>query len=71
VHASGSARGLITKRDSDGRYAFVEIECTIDIELDPPPPGPDLAALLEKAERDCFVAASLTVQPTYDWRLVA
>jgi uncharacterized OsmC-like protein len=71
VYASGSARGLITKRESDDRYAFVEIECTIEIALDPPLAGPDLNGLLEKAERDCFVGASLTVKPSYDWRIGA
>jgi len=71
VHASGSARGVITKRESDGRYAFVEIECAIEIALDPGLAGPDLDALLEKAERDCFVGASLTVRPSYDWRVGA
>ena len=71
VNASGSARGVITKRDSDGRYAFVEIECAIEIALDPGLAGPDLDALLEKAERDCFVGASLTVRPSYDWRVGA
>jgi organic hydroperoxide reductase OsmC/OhrA len=71
VHASGSARGVITKRESDGRYAFVEIECAIEIALDPALAGPDLDALLEKAERDCFVGASLTVRPSYDWQVGA
>lgn len=71
VHASGTARGLITKRESDGRYAFVEIACTIEIALDPPLAGPELDALLAKAERDCFIGASLTVAPAYDWRIGA
>ena len=71
VQASGSARGLITKRASDERYAFVEIECRIEIALEPPLTGADLDVLLEKAERDCFIGASLTVQPSYDWRVAA
>jgi uncharacterized OsmC-like protein len=69
VQAAGSARGVITKRESDGRYAFVEIECTIDAFLDPLPPESELAALLDKAERDCFVGASLTAPPRYEWRV--
>jgi organic hydroperoxide reductase OsmC/OhrA len=65
--ASGSATGRVTKRAADGRYGFVEIDCRIDAKLDPP--VADARALTEKAERDCFVGASLTVAPRYDWRL--
>ena len=67
TQASGSASGRVTKRGSDGRYAFVEIACRIEAVLEPPPADAD--ELLAKAERDCFVGASLTVKPTYDWRL--
>ncbi|MGH3131373.1 MAG: OsmC family protein, partial [Gaiellaceae bacterium] len=67
--ASASASGTVTKRDADGRYAFVEVECAIDAEVDPPPPADDAGALLAKAERDCFVGASLTVKPVYRWRV--
>ena len=28
-----------------------------------------IAALLEKAQRDCFIGASLTVAPAYAWRV--
>jgi uncharacterized OsmC-like protein len=64
---SASARGTITKREDDGRYAFVEIECELDVEIEPAPD--DLAELLAKAERDCFVGASLTAPPRYQWRV--
>ena len=67
VAGSGDASGTVTKRDDDGRYAFVEIACRFDVELTPPPD--DLAALLGKAERDCFVGASLTAKPTYVWNV--
>jgi hypothetical protein len=67
LQAAGSASGRITRRESDGRYAFVEIGCRIEAELEPPSTEPgELAA---KAERDCFVGASLTVKPRYEWRL--
>jgi organic hydroperoxide reductase OsmC/OhrA len=69
VAASGSASGVVTKRAEDGRYAFVEIECRLDVELEPELPGEELTALLAKAERDCFVGASLTVKPRYRWRV--
>jgi hypothetical protein len=67
TQASGSPSGRITKRESDDRYAFVEIECRIDATLEPPAADP--ADLTTKAERDCFVGASLTIKPRYEWRL--
>jgi hypothetical protein len=66
VRASGFASGTVTKR-SDGRYGFVDITCTIDAELSPRASNVD--DLLMKAERDCFVGASLTVEPSYEWRV--
>jgi uncharacterized OsmC-like protein len=69
VDAEGSARGLVTKRESDGRYGFVEIEVRFDIALDPKPSDAEIAELLSKAERDCFVGASLTPAPSYIWNV--
>jgi uncharacterized OsmC-like protein len=65
--ADGSASAVITRRPDDGRYGFVEIDVKLDLELDPVPPGEELAALLAKAERDCFVGASLKPSPRYRW----
>ena len=67
VSASAEAWGAVTRREEDGRYAFVEVECRLDVELDPAPPAADVGPLLMKAERDCFVSASLTVAPRYCW----
>jgi organic hydroperoxide reductase OsmC/OhrA len=67
VRASGFASGTVTKRDRDGRYAFVGIDCAIDAELSPRTNEVD--DLVVKAERDCFVGASLTVEPRYEWRV--
>lgn len=69
VEAEGSASSVVTKRESDGRYAFVEIECRVDVALDPTPDETQVAELLGKAERDCFVAASLRTAPTYVWNV--
>jgi organic hydroperoxide reductase OsmC/OhrA len=69
VEASGDAYGTITKRDSDGRYAFVDVSCDIDAEIAPPLGGDDLRELLSKAERDCFIAASMTISPRYRWTI--
>ena len=35
--SSAVAKGEVTKRASDGRYAFVDLECTLDVELQPAP----------------------------------
>jgi len=67
VRGKGSATGRVTKRATDGRYAFVEIDCRIDATLDPP--IADTRELTTLAERDCFIGSSLTVAPRYDWRL--
>jgi organic hydroperoxide reductase OsmC/OhrA len=71
VAARGSARasGVVTKRNEDGRFAFVEIDCRLDVELDPAPEAEKLSELLALAERDCFIGASLTVAPRYEWRV--
>ena len=53
----------------DGRFAFVEIAVEADVAFEPKPDDQTVADLLMKGERDCFVGASLTAQPTYDWRV--
>ena len=65
--AAGSARSLVTRREEDGRYAVVEAELELTVELAPLPATDDLDALLAKAQRDCFVGASLRITPTYRW----
>jgi uncharacterized OsmC-like protein len=67
VTAHGEASGTVTRRDEDGRFAFVEVEARFEVRFDPSPE--DQAALLEKAERDCFVGASLTAKPRYVWNV--
>ncbi|MGB8002776.1 MAG: OsmC family protein [Gaiellaceae bacterium] len=67
--ACAGASGTVTKRPGDGRYAFVEIDVELNLELEPPPEGEELQALLDKAERDCFVGASLQPSPRYRWRV--
>jgi len=69
VAATASASGAVAPRDEDGRYAFVEIQCRVDAELDPLPDGQELGALLANAERGCFVGASLTAPPEYHWNV--
>ena len=69
VDAEGSASGSITKRESDGRYGFVRIDVHFDVSFAPKPDDAELAELLAKAERDCFVGASLTPAPAYTWNV--
>lgn len=67
VTASGSAQGTITRSGDDNRYRFVAIEVRIDAQLEPRTNEAD--DLIAKAERDCFVGASLTVKPAYTWHV--
>ena len=60
-----SATGDVTQRDTDGRYAFVRIKVELDVTVEPRPPN--VRELIAKAERDCFVGASLTAKPRYRW----
>ena len=65
--ASGAADGVVTVREEDGRFAFVEINVRLYVEMPHAPSGDDVRALVAKAERDCFVGASLVVEPDYHW----
>ena len=67
--ASAVAHGVVTRRESDGRFAFVEIDVAIDLAIDPAPGPADLRELVMKGERDCFVGASLTARPGYRWTI--
>ena len=69
VRGGAVAEAVVTKREEDGRYAVVEVECGLDVELEPLPEGEALEELLALAERDCFVGASLTAPPRYEWRV--
>ena len=48
---------------------MVEIVVSYDIALESDPGDEAVAELLAKAERDCFVGASLTVEPEYRWNV--
>ena len=69
LSSRASVRGTVTRRGDDGRFAFVEIAVEADVAFEPKPDDETVAGLLMKGERDCFVGASLTAQPTYDWRV--
>jgi uncharacterized OsmC-like protein len=63
--AAGGSRTLVTRRETDERYALVETEVELTVELEPVPET--LAEVLAAAERDCFVGSSLTAKPSYRW----
>src|SRR5437763_16568475 len=65
--AAGEAQGTITKTDENGRYRFVAIAVRINAQLTPRTSEVD--DLIAKAERDCFVGASLTIKPEYEWHV--
>jgi organic hydroperoxide reductase OsmC/OhrA len=65
--AHGSARCLVTKREGDGRYAIVELDVEIEARLRTQLGDEETRELVEKAERDCFIGASLAVKPQYTW----
>ena len=63
----GGASAVVTRRESDGRYAVVEASVELSVQLEPEPAPDAIAELLAKAERDCFVGASLVAKPSYRW----
>src|SRR5262245_8714193 len=69
VASQGRAHGTVARRATDGRYAFVELGVELGVALDPLPSPESVTELLAKAERDCFVGASLTRPPAYTWRV--
>jgi organic hydroperoxide reductase OsmC/OhrA len=69
MRGEASSSAVVARRQSDGRFAFAEVECGLDVRLDPLPGAERLTELLALAERDCFVGASLTESPRYEWRV--
>ena len=67
VAASGTAHGVVTKREDDGRYAFVAIESRLDVVLEPATDPDAVRDLVARAEKGCFVGNSLVARPTYHW----
>ena len=67
VMSSGAAHGIVTRREEDGLYAFVDIETTLDVQLAPDPDADGVQGLVQKAEHGCFVSNSLTAKPRHRW----
>jgi len=67
--AGGVAQGTVSRREEDGRYAFVSVEVEIAAKLVSPVGEAQRTELAQRAEQGCFVGASLTAKPHYTWRL--
>jgi organic hydroperoxide reductase OsmC/OhrA len=67
IVGSGQGHGLVTKREDDGLYAFVDIETRLEIDLAPAPEPEVLQEVIARAERGCFVSNSLTSRPRHRW----
>jgi organic hydroperoxide reductase OsmC/OhrA len=63
----GSAHGTVTRRESDGLFAFVDITTTLEVDLAPVPEEEALRELLAHAEHGCFVSNSLNAKPRHRW----
>jgi organic hydroperoxide reductase OsmC/OhrA len=68
--ATGTASSLFSRRETDGRFAVTELSVELALKLEPQPGEAELVELLAKAERDCFIGASLTLKPTYVWTVL-
>jgi organic hydroperoxide reductase OsmC/OhrA len=67
VDGAATAKGTIAPREEDGKYAFVEVESRLEVELTPLPEENEVRTLLARAERGCFIGSSLTAPPRYSW----
>jgi organic hydroperoxide reductase OsmC/OhrA len=67
--SSANAEATVTRRENDGRFAVVDVSVAFDVSFAPRLERDVVQDLLEKAERDCFVGASLTARPTYTWNV--
>jgi uncharacterized OsmC-like protein len=65
--ADAHAHGVVTKREADGIYAFVQVDVDLDVALDPPLARDAVRTLIAKTEHGCFVGNSLTARPRYRW----
>lgn len=69
VTAAGEAHGTVTLREEEGVFGLVSAEARFDVELTPAPEPEALVKLLRKTKAGCFVSNSLSVQPTFHWRV--
>lgn len=68
AEATARATGAVYER-ADGSWGFVEIACEVEATVRPALDEAALGDLVERAERGCFVGASLDPRPAYSWRI--
>jgi uncharacterized OsmC-like protein len=66
---SAVARATVTRRAEDERYSFTSVAVEIVATLEPALAEAPRNELTQRAERGCFVGASLTAKPHYTWLL--
>lgn len=66
---SGTAHGVVTKREEDGRYAFVEINASLYVQLTPALAADVLLEFVRRSEVGCFIGNSLSVEPHDHWTI--
>lgn len=69
VVGGGTATGTVTLREADGVFGLVQAEAHLDVQLTPAPSPEELPKLLARAKAGCFVSNSLSVHPTFNWRV--
>ena len=65
----GRAHGTVARREEDGRFALVSVDDHIRCLVRATARARRLARSVAKAERDCFIGASLTAKPAYVWNV--
>ena len=67
--ATADAHCAVTRRKEDERFAIVSIDVAFTVAFTPRLETTTARDLLERAEHDCFVGASLTAKPAYVWNV--
>src|SRR4051794_5396424 len=65
---TGWASASVDRRE-DGQWAMLDVECSLEVTVEPPPPPDQARELVAAAERGCFIGSSLQQKPSYRWRL--
>lgn len=69
VTTAGGARGTVTLREDASVFGLVSAVVELDVTLEPAPPLEDVQKLLAKAKAGCFVSNSLSVTPSFAFRV--
>jgi len=67
--ATADAHCAVTRREEDERFAIVSSGVAFTVSFTPRLDAASARELLARAEHDCFVGASLAVEPTCVWNV--